>query len=201
MVLAVDDGIGRIVTTLEELGILDETVIVVTSDNGYFYGEHGLTSERRLPYEESIRNPLIVRYPPVVAAGIRPNGLVSTVDLAPTVLDLAGAPIGSHVQGRSFVPLLQGDPAGWRESLLVEFYTYENPFPHLVDMDYRAVRTDRHKYVHWMQHPELDELYDLEADPYETDNLAGEPGMASLRGELRAELGRLVLEAMGLGGS
>jgi arylsulfatase A-like enzyme len=200
MLLAVDDGVGRIVDALEQLGMLDETLIVFTSDNGYFYGEHGLTSERRMPYEEGIRNPLIVRYPPRVSAGLRPEGLVSTVDLAPTVLDLAGAPIGDHVQGASFVPLLDGSADGWRESVLVEFYTYENPFPHLVDMDYRLVRTDRYKYIHWVQHPEMDELYDLESDPYETDNRVDDPALTTVRADLRRELGRLVLDAMGLGG-
>jgi N-acetylglucosamine-6-sulfatase len=97
------------------------------------------------------------------------------------------------------VPLFRNDARDWRRSLLVEFYTYENPMPWLVDMDYRAVRTDRHKYIHWMHHPDLDELYDLEADPYEMRNLVDDPASAGVRGELRAELGRLVLEAMGLG--
>jgi N-acetylglucosamine-6-sulfatase len=116
------------------------------------------------------------------------------------VLDLAGAPIGDHVQGASFVPLLDGSADGWRESVLVEFYTYENPFPHLVDMDYRLVRTDRYKYIHWVQHPEMDELYDLESDPYETDNRVDDPALTTVRADLRRELGRLVLDAMGLGG-
>ena len=199
MLLAVDDGLGRIMATLEEEGVLDDTVIIFTSDNGFFYGEHGLTSERRLPYEESIRNPLIVRYPRIVEAGSRPAGLALSVDIAPTVLDLARAPIGDHVQGESLVPLLAGRDEGWRESILVEFYTYENPFPHLVDMDYRMVRTDRYKYIHWIQHPELDELYDLETDPFELDNLVEDAGMVRLRAELREELGRLVLDALGLG--
>ncbi|MFV1987463.1 MAG: sulfatase [Gemmatimonadota bacterium] len=199
MLLAVDEGLGRMIDALEELGILDETVIVFTSDNGYFYGEHGLTSERRMPYEESIRNPLIIRYPPRVDAGARPEKLVSSIDLAPTVLELAGAPIGPHIQGRSVVPLLEGRVDDWRESLLVEFYTYENPFPHLVDMDYRAIRTERFKYIHWMKYPDFDELYDLEADPFEIDNLADDPEFSSVRSELRRELGRLVLEAMDLG--
>jgi len=199
MLLAVDEGLGRILAALEELGTLDETVIVFTSDNGYFYGEHGLTSERRLPYEESIRNPLIIRYPPVVDAGSTPSGLVLTVDIAPTVLELAGVEIGDHVQGRSLLPLLAGVETGWRESVLVEFYTYENPFPHLVDMDYRMVRTDRYKYIHWVQHPDMDELYDLETDPYELTNLVSDPAHAGVREELRVELGRLVLEAMELG--
>ena len=199
MLLAVDDGVGRLLETLEQRGELDNTVFVFTSDNGFFYGEHGLTSERRLPYEESIRNPLVIRYPPAVEAGSRPTALALTVDLAPTILEFAGSEIGDHIQGRSLVPVLRGDDSNWRESILIEFYTYENPFPHLMDMDYRSIRTDRYKYIHWVQHPGLDELYDLEADPYEMTNLVNDPGSAELRAELRERLGQLVLGAMGLG--
>jgi N-acetylglucosamine-6-sulfatase len=82
--------------------------------------------------------------------------------------------------------------------MLVEFYTYENPMPWLLDMDYRALRTDRYKYIHWMKHPDLDELYDLQADPYETQNLVNDPRLADLKRNLQSELGRLVLDAMGL---
>jgi N-acetylglucosamine-6-sulfatase len=200
MILAVDESLGRIMATLDSLGVLDRTVIVLTSDNGFFFGEHGLTTERRLPYEESIRNPLLMRYPPRVRAGSRRAGLVLTVDLAPTLLELSGTPIGPHIQGRSLVPLLSGAtvPAGWRESVLVEFYTYENPFPHLLDMDYRAVRTARYKYIHWIKHPKMDELYDLQSDSLELRNLAGEATLAGVKNELREELGRLVLQALGL---
>jgi N-acetylglucosamine-6-sulfatase len=201
MLLSVDEGLGRILGALEARGILDHTLIVLTSDNGFFFGEHGLSLERRLPYEESIRNPLLLRYPPLAAPGTRIEQLALSVDLAPTVLEVARVPIGEHIQGRSLVPLLRGETRGWREALLVEFYTYENPMPWLVDMDYRAVRTERWKYVHWMQHPDLDELYDLEADPYEMRNLAQDPGAAAARRDLRARLGALVLEAMGLGDS
>ena len=199
MLLSVDEGIGRIVRALEEKGELDRTVFVFTSDNGFFFGEHGLTTERRLPYEESIRNPLIIRYPPAARAGSRPAQLALTVDLAPTLLELASAPIGAHIQGRSLVPVLRGRADDWRTSVLVEFYTYENPFPHLMDLDYRALRTDRYKYIHWVRFPGLDELYDLEADPFEMRNLAKEPSAAALRERLRAELGREVLNALRLG--
>lgn len=198
MLLAVDESLGRIRATLDSLGLLDRTVIVFTSDNGFFFGEHALTTERRLPYEESIRNPLLLRYPPRVAAGSRPEGLALTVDLAPTLLELAGIEPGPGIQGRSLVPLLGTVPADWREAVLVEFYTYENPFPHLLDLDYRAIRTPRYKYIHWIQHPDEDELYDLEQDPRELHNRADEPGMAAIRDELRQELGRLVLQAVGL---
>lgn len=199
MMLAVDEGIGRILDALEQEGMLDNTVVAFSSDNGFFYGEHGLTTERRLPYEESIRNPLIIRYPPLVPPGSQPGGLALSVDIAPTMLELAGVPVGDHIQGRSLVPLLRGAEEGWRESILVEFFTYENPFPHLTDMDYRMVRTQRYKYIHWMQHPDLDELYDLENDPFELDNLVDDAAAQGTREDLREELGRLVLEAMGLG--
>jgi N-acetylglucosamine-6-sulfatase len=199
MMVAVDRGLGRIIGTLDSLGILDNTVIVLSSDNGFFFGEHGLTTERRLPYEESIRNPLLVRYPPRVAAGSRPDGLALTVDLAPTMLDLAGVPVSASIQGRSLVPLFSATPRNWRQSVLVEFYTNEQPFTHLVDVDYRAVRTARYKYIHWVKFPGEDELYDLEADPLERKNLARDPAAARVREEMRRELSRLVVEAVGLG--
>jgi len=198
MILAVDESLGRLMATLDSLQLLDRTAIVLTSDNGFFFGEHGLTTERRLPYEESIRNPLLLRYPPRVAAGARPQGLALTVDVAPTVLELTGVPIAPSIQGRSLLPLLVATPKDWRQSVLVEFYTNEQPFPHLLDMDYRAVRTSRYKYIHWIKHPGQDELYDLQTDSLERRNLAADPSMASTRVTLRAELGRLVLEAVGL---
>jgi N-acetylglucosamine-6-sulfatase len=198
MMLAVDDGVGRIVEALEAKEILDETFILFMSDNGFFYGEHGLSLERRMPYEEAIRTPLIVRYPAAATAGATIDGLVASVDIAPTVLDIAGAPIGHHIQGRSFVPLMLGNDAGWRESVLIEFYTYENPFPWLVDMDYRAIRTLQYKYIHWMQHPDEAELYDLVNDPYEMRNLIDDPTMTGVISDLRAEMASAVVHAMGL---
>jgi len=198
MLLAVDEGLGRIIAALEAKGLLDRTAIIFTSDNGFFYGEHGLTVERRLPYEESIRNPLIIRYPALARPGARPDALTSSVDIAPTALELGGAPPGG-TQGRSLVPVLRGDTAGWRRAVLVEFTSYENPFPHLVDMDYRAIRTDRYKFVRWLKFPGMEELYDLQEDPLEQHNLASRPDMAATRAELETELGKLVLEAMGVG--
>jgi len=200
MVLAVDDGLGRIVEALEEEGVLDDTFILFTSDNGFFYGEHGLSLERRMPYEESIRTPLIVRYPHLTQAGLRIDNLVASVDIAPSVLEVAGTSIGDHIQGHSFVPSLQGSSTGARNSVFIEFFTYENPFPWLLDMDYRAIRTERYKYIHWMQFPDWGELYDLQEDPFETRNLIGDPGMAGVLDDLREELRAAALEAMGLSG-
>ena len=124
--------------------------------------------------------------------------LALTVDLAPTVLDLVGLPISPSIQGRSLLPLLRGAPASWRKAVLVEFYTNEQPLPYLLDMDYKAIRTGRYKYIHWIKFPGQDELYDLQADPLERRNLATDPAMCTVRASLRADLGKLVLEAVGL---
>jgi arylsulfatase A-like enzyme len=198
MLLAVDESMGRIVDALDAKGILDATFIIFTSDNGFFYGEHALSVERRMPYEESIRTPFIIRYPALVNAGSQIDELVVSVDIAPTVLDVAGAPIGDHIQGRSLVPLLRGTAQDWRQSVFIEFYTYENPFPWLLDMDYRAIRTSRYKYIHWMQHPDENELYDLERDPYEMQNLMDNPRIAGVVSDLRAEMRAAVVDVMGL---
>jgi N-acetylglucosamine-6-sulfatase len=199
MLLAIDEGVGHILNALESARILDRTAVVFTSDNGYFFGEHGFSIERRMPYEEAIRSPLLMRYPPLVAPGLRIGELVSSVDVAPTLLELGGTQVGDHVQGRSFLPLLTGEGPGSRASVLVEFYTYENPMPWLTSMDYRAIRTQRYKYIHWTRHE--DELYDLESDPYEMHNLIREPSMDSVTARLRGQLGALSLEALGLGGA
>ncbi len=198
MVLAVDESLGRLMAALEKNNELDNTMIMFTSDNGFFFGEHWLSQERRLPYEESVRLPLLLRYPPLATAGSSVDGLALSIDIAPTVLDVGGAEIGDHIQGRSLVPLLQGDATDWRESVLIEFYTYENPRPWLMDMDYRAVRTDRFKLIHWIQHPGEQELYDLQEDPYEMHNLIDDPKAQDLVDELQLELARLVVQAMGL---
>jgi N-acetylglucosamine-6-sulfatase len=198
MLLAVDESVGRIVEALSAQGILDQTFIVFTSDNGFFYGEHGLSIERRMPYEESIRTPFIVRYPPVILAGSKIYELALSIDIAPTVLDIAGAPIGDHIQGRSLVPLLRGTETDWRQAVYIEFYTYENPFPWLLDMDYRTIRTNRYKYIHWMQHPDENELYDLVEDPFETTNLIHDPQMTDVVRDLTAAMAAAALDAMGL---
>src|SRR5262249_15147994 len=112
MLMAVDEGVGRIFAALERAGRLDETLIVFTSDHGYFYGEHGLSVERRLAYEEAIRIPLLWRYPRLIRASTVLEPMVLSLDLAPTLLELAGAPIPSDMNGRSLVPLLAGRP--WR---------------------------------------------------------------------------------------
>ena len=174
MLLGVDESLGRIVRTLDELGALDDTVVIFTSDHGYFYGEHGLNEERRLAYEETARIPLIVRYPKRVRAGLMPSQMVQTIDLAPTILSLAGVTDATQRDGLSLVPLLDGKTPAWRSSLLIEYYS-DTVFPRILTMGYDSVRTERYKYVRYTELPGMDELYDLETDPYEMENLIGSP--------------------------
>ena len=198
MMLAVDEGMGRIVETLEETGKLDNTLIIITSDNGYFYGEHGLTVERRLPYEESVRTPLLMRYPKLVKPGTKVVSPVISIDLAPTVLDVAGVEIPEHIQGSSLTPLLSGEAEKIHDAILIEYYSHENPFPWTANLDYRIVRKGKFKYIRWIRFEDEAELYDLEADPYELKNLVNDPSMAARIKEMQEEMRRLVLESLGL---
>ena len=186
MLLAVDDGLGRIMQVLERRGVLDDTAIFFTSDHGYFYGEHGLNEERRLAYEETIRIPLLIRYPRLAPANQTRDQMALSLDLAPTVLDLAGLRPDGSIQGRSLVPLLKGRAANWRSSFLIEYYT-DTVFPRIRNMGYVAVRTERHKYIRYRELSGMDELYDLHADPYEESNLID-------RSEARQDLGRMQAE-------
>ena len=204
MMAAVDEGVGMIFEALERTGQLDNTFIIFLGDNGYFFGEHGLGPDRRFPYEEGIRSPFTVRFPQRVKAGMRVKDLMICQDIAPTLIELAGGKPGKHIQGRSFLPLLKnaGRKAGkgWRKSVLIEYWA-ENAYPWLVGMTYKAVRTDRYKYIHWVnlsRNGELDELYDLEKDPYEIANLSKRPAHKAIKAKLQRELRRLVPEALGL---
>jgi N-acetylglucosamine-6-sulfatase len=190
MLLAVDDSLGRIMTALEKADALDNTVIVFTSDHGYFYGEHGLNEERRLAYEETIRIPLLIRYPPRIKGGSTASDLVLTIDLAPTVLALAGVTPPATIEGRSLLPILNGEPRGWRKSFLVEYYS-DTVFPRVLTMGYSAVRTERYKYIEYRELQNMNELYDLQADPYEERNLISAPAAAPILERLRKELAGL----------
>jgi arylsulfatase A-like enzyme len=197
MMASVDEGVGMLLEALERRGELDRTFILFLGDNGYFFGEHALGPERRFAYEEAIRSPFLVRYPPRVAAGSEPRELVITPDIAPTLIELAGGAPAAAIQGRSLLPLFDGRHDGWRGSFLVEYFA-ENALPWLVGMSYKAVRTERHKLIHWVNRDGVDELYDLEVDPYELVNVAGDLRYALVARELRAELARLVVSALGL---
>lgn len=182
--MAIEEGVGEILKALKETGQLDHTVIVFASDNGYFYGEHGLSVERRLAYEESIRMPLLVRYPQVIKAATVRNEFALNIDIAPTLLELAGIKVPATVQGRSLVPLVRGATTGWRDSFLVEYYS-DKVFPRVLNMGYKAIRTTRWKYIHYFELQDMDELYDLEADAYEMNNLINEPAALEPLNEMK----------------
>jgi N-acetylglucosamine-6-sulfatase len=191
--MAIEDGVGEILNALKVTGQLDNTIIVFTSDNGYFYGEHGLSVERRLAYEESIRMPLLVRYPPVIKAGTVRHELALNIDLAPTLLSLAGVAVPGHMQGRSLVPLLEGKKPAWRNSFLIEYYS-DKVFPRMLQMGYKAVRTGRWKYIHYLELGGMDELYDLRTDPYEMKNMINQPSVEKPLNEMKKEMERLLKE-------
>jgi arylsulfatase A-like enzyme len=200
MMGAVDEGVGEFLALLERKGELDDTSILFLGDNGYFFGEHALGPERRFAYEEGIRSPFLLRYPRRAKAGRRERRLAICQDIAPTFIELAGGKPGPQVQGRSLLPLLTGGRAAWRKSILIEYWA-ENAMPWLVGMTYKAVRTDRYKYIRWVNRgrsDELDELYDLERDPHELKNIARSRAAAGVRERLRGELRRLVAGALGL---
>jgi N-acetylglucosamine-6-sulfatase len=190
MLTAVDEGVGQILQALEKNGQLDNTLIVAAGDHGYFYGEHCLSVERRLAYEESIRIPLIMRYPPLIAAGTAPEPLVQTTDLAPTFVGIGGGEPQSQYQGKSVVPLLKGEtPGNWRKSIFVEYFS-DTVFPRVHKLGYQAVRTDGWKYIHYTDQPGMDELYNLAKDPYELHNLINESSSALPLKTMKAELDR-----------
>jgi len=189
MMAAVDEGVGQ---------------ILFLGDNGFFFGEHALGPERRFAYEEGIRSPFVARFPRRIRPGMRSRSLVICQDIAPTLISLAGGRPGAHIQGRSLLPLFDAStrrsPAGWRKSFLCEYWA-EQAMPWLVGMTYKAVRTDRYKYIHWVNRGnagELDELYDLDADPFELRNLNRTRAMAPVRERMRRELRKLVADALAI---
>jgi N-acetylglucosamine-6-sulfatase len=155
MMKAIDEGLGRILAALEETRQLDNTMVIFTSDHGYYYGEHGLGAERRLAYEEGIRIPLLARYPRRWKPGTQPTGFVSSVDLA----------------GWCLSPEAAWKPRG---HVYIEYFS-DTVFPRIRNMGYRAVRTDRWKYIEYRELKNAGELYDLQRDPFELDNRIGDP--------------------------
>ena len=187
-----DEDIGQVLAVLERQGILDDTALVWSSDHGFFLGEHRFY-DKRLMYEPSIRIPLMIRYPPRIAAASRSARMALNLDLAPTLLDLVRVSPPAHYQGRTLLQLVTDPATRWRTDWLYEYYEYpgyEQVRP------CRGVRTERYKYIHYFTAPEEFELYDLESDPDEMHNLHAEPAhrhlsehLAARLTELRRELG------------
>ena len=187
VIRSVDRNVGRVYKYLEDNGLLDNTVIIYTSDQGFYMGEHGYF-DKRFMYEESFRTPLLVRVPGK-KKGVDVSGFVQNIDYAPTILDLAGLPIPEDIQGESFLPLLNGKtPKDWRRSLYYHYYEY--PAEHSVRRHY-GVRTERYSLMHFYNDIDEWELFDLQEDPMQLHNLYGEPGREALTEELKKELERL----------
>lgn len=174
---SLDDNVGRLLDYLEESGLAGNTLVVYTSDQGFYMGEHGWF-DKRFMYEESLRTPLVMRMPGGAKGQIAE--MVQNIDYAPTFLELAGAPVPEDIQGRSLLPLLRGGhPEDWRESIYYHFYEY--PAEHMVKRHY-GVRDERWKLIHFYDDIDAWELYDLEADPRELHNLFGNPAYAARAG-------------------
>ncbi|NQT36620.1 MAG: sulfatase [Planctomycetes bacterium] len=193
-IAAVDDNLGRVLKYLDDTGLAENTVVIYSSDQGFYLGEHNWFDKRWM-YEESLRTPLIVRWPGVVKPGSTNKDIVSNVDFAETFLDLVGAKVPDDMQGRSFVPILQGNtPDDWRKTFY--YHYYEFPGAHSVRRHY-GVADGRYKLIHFYPNTSdaspIDEweMYDLESDPKELKSVFGEPKYAEVQGRLEAELKRL----------
>ncbi len=186
---SVDESVGNLLKTLEEEGLADNTIVVYSSDQGFYLGEHGWFDKRWI-FEESLRTPLLVRWPGVAKPGQINKAIVSNLDFAETFLEAAGAVVPSEMQGRSLVPLLKGQtPADWRQSFY--YHYYEHPAVHNVARHYGVV-TDRYKLVRFYE-PAFDywELFDTQKDPRELRSVYGRPEYATIQKGLEAELDRL----------
>lgn len=187
-VASVDDNVGRLLDYLDESGLAGNTMVVYTSDQGCFLGDHGWF-DKRFMYEESLRMPLLVRCPGVVKAGTTSDEIVLNLDFAETFIECSGAGRPVDMQGRSILPILEGRaPSNWRTSMYYHFSDF--PGDYKVKRHY-GIRTERHKLIHFYHNNDDWELYDLENDPHELNNIYGDPKNADLVTELKAELDRL----------
>lgn len=187
-VKSLDDNVGRVLDYLEEKGLLENTIVVYTSDQGFYMGEHGWF-DKRFMYEESFRTPLVMRLPEGFGHRGDIDEMVQNIDYAPTFLDIAGVEIPSDMHGESLYPLLKGEhPDVWRDALYYHFYEY--PAEHMVKRHY-GIRTDRYKLIHFYNDIDHWELFDLQNDPYELDNLYGRSGYEQLTAELKTRMRQL----------
>jgi len=187
-IASVDDNVGRVLDHLDSAGLAENTIVIYTSDQGFFLGEHGWF-DKRFMYEESLRMPLLVRYPRQIKPGSVNDDMVLNLDFAPTFLDFAGAQIPADMQGESLQPILKGGtPPGWRSSIYYHYYEY--PAWHSVKRHY-GIRTERYKLIHFYYDIDEWELYDLVKDPDELKNLYGARSYMEVVKQLKDELARL----------
>jgi arylsulfatase A-like enzyme len=183
----VDESVGRRVATLDELGLSDNTIVIYSSDQGFFIGDHGWYDKRWM-YEESLKMPFIIKWPNVITPGSRQQKMIQNIDYAETFLDIAQAAIPDDMQGRSLLPLLKGESVNdWRDSIYYHYYEY--PSVHMVPK-HNGIRTERYKLMHFYEFGEW-EFYDLENDPEELNNLYGKSEFAELIETHKAKLASL----------
>ena len=183
----VDESVGRLVATLDELGLSDNTIVIYSSDQGFFIGDHGWYDKRWM-YEESLKMPFIIKWPNVITPGSRQQKMIQNIDYAETFLDIAQAAIPDDMQGRSLLPLLKGESVNdWRDSIYYHYYEY--PSVHMVPK-HNGIRTERYKLMHFYEFGEW-EFYDLENDPEELNNLYGKSEFAELIETHKAKLASL----------
>ncbi|MBM3907258.1 MAG: sulfatase [Gemmatimonadetes bacterium] len=189
-VQSVDESVGSVLAYLDKAGLARNTIVIYSSDQGFFLGDHGLF-DKRFMYEESIRMPFLVRWPAAIKPGTRSEAMGLNVDFAPTFLDAARLPVPAEMQGHSLLPVLRGrTPANWRTSMYYRYY--HDPGDHNTRAHY-GVRTATHKLIYFWKKDQW-ELFDLVNDPYELHNLYGERGQEALTASLKAELARLKRE-------
>ncbi|QQL44642.1 sulfatase family protein [Sulfuriroseicoccus oceanibius] len=184
-VKAVDEGVGRMLEYLEKNGLDENTIVIYSSDQGFFLGEHGWYDKRWM-FEESFKMPFVIRWPGVIKPGSRPQEMIQNIDYAPTFLEMAGLAAPEGIQGESIVPILKGGDVDWRKSL---YYAYYEIGEHAVPQHY-GVRTSRYKLFYL---PGTDEwqMFDLEKDPNELRSVYGEPAYAKVQNALKDEYNRL----------
>ena len=193
--LGVDDSIGRVLEYLRERKLLDSTLLVYMGDNGFAFGEHGLI-DKRTAYEESMRVPMLVHCPELTnGGGKKLEQVIANIDLTPTFLEAAGLQAPKNLDGKSFLPLLQGKSVEWRKSLLYEYY-WERNFPQTPTM--HALRGDRYKYIHYHGIWDSDELYDLQNDPLETTNLIRSAAHQAIVKDMNKQLFDVLTDTQGL---
>ena len=181
---SVDDGVGEILDYLDKNNLSENTIVVYTSDQGFYLGEHGWF-DKRFMYEESFRTPLLIKYPKEIKAGTTIDQLIQNLDFAPTFLDYAGANISKDVQGESFRNIVNGETNKWRDAIYYSYYEF--PGEHHVKRHY-GIRTDRYKLIHFYYDIDEWELYDLEKDPTEMNNLYNNPDYDSIQNEMHKKL-------------
>ena len=190
-VKSVDDNVGRVLTYLKENNLEENTVIVVTSDQGFYLGDHGFF-DKRFIYEESLRMPFMVKYPERIKAGSVNEDIITNIDFAPTLLELAGITTTQKMQGTSFVPVLEGNtPKDWQDAMY--YHYYEFPFWHHVQPHY-GIRTQKYTLAHFYYNIDVWELYDLEKDPNQMNNIYNDPNYTSTITELKAKLKNLMIK-------